>query len=138
MKLTVKNYHIIQVLDLLSELGVQRMLIGDKIKIKENFEKILKKNATIEEMRVEIILSNGGTKEEGIKADHENYPKVIAELNELFNVDTEISIQTIPMDILIRFEVSEKITLESVEILAGTFKLTEVDQEAKEIELQPE
>jgi phosphosulfolactate synthase (CoM biosynthesis protein A) len=108
------------------------MLIGDKLKVKENFDKLINKIKSVEELRLEIIVSNGGSREDGISAEHENYQKCVSEIQELYSTVVEISIQVIPMNVLERFEVSERVTMEAIEILSGSFVLPEEDQKKEE------
>ena len=138
MKIKIKNFHYSGVINLCNAIYPQRMLISDKFKIKENGEKLVKKQATLEELRQEIILSHGGNLEEGIKPDHENYQKCVAELNELFNLEVEVSISVIPLSVLERFEADENTDLDSVLILAGTYKLPVKEEETKEVEFVAE
>lgn len=140
MKVSVKNFQIGFIINLCNALYPQRMLIGDKLKIKENYDKLLKKQNTLDELRKEIILSNGGTLEEGIKKGDENFEKCIGEINDLFNLDVEISISPIKLEVLEKFE-ADNIDLDSVLILSGTYALhvaENIGDDTKEISFTPE
>ncbi len=133
MQSNFKNKHLLELILLCDQLFPQRMLIGDKLKIKENREKFLKKYETVQELRIEIIVENGGTKEEGLSETHENHDKAVKEITELMELEvSKFSFTPIKREILERFE-ADNIDLEAVLILAGEYA-----NEEKEIQLQVE
>jgi len=133
MQANFKNKHLIGLIILCDQLIPQRMLIGDKLKLKENREKFFAKYNTIEELRMGIIIDNGGSKEEGLPVDHENHDKAVSEINELLELPvSKFSFSPIKREVLERFE-AENIDFDSVLILAGEYA-----PEVKEVEMKAE
>jgi len=116
MKIKVKNHQIMSVINLCNDIYSQRMNIYDKLKMKENIENLIKKQTILEDLKRDLILCGGSTDK----------------LDNLFNLEVEISINIMSLDIIKKFETRENTDLNAIAILSGIDYLPEEKEISEE------
>lgn len=99
--MNIKNGHMEDIINSLMDVSQNRLPGSMALQVARTKRAVAEQFADVMEARSDMIVAHGGTKDEGISADHENWGSFVSEYNALMETETEVDTKPLPLADLI-------------------------------------